>query len=112
MQGQKMLSQFERLQMKMTQQKELIEQLKKENSTLTELKVHIEHIYVYVHAHVHVFLRLITLHSPVTQNNLRKKSSHCRIQGYTSHSSWLMLDRSYTMQSVWTLREQRNVKTH
>ncbi|XP_019853081.1 PREDICTED: coiled-coil domain-containing protein 170-like [Amphimedon queenslandica] len=38
--GQKMISQFERLQMKMTQQKELIEQLKKENSTLTELKAH------------------------------------------------------------------------
>lgn len=47
-----MLSQFERLQMKMTQQKELIEQLKKENSTLTELKV--TYRYIYVHAHVYM----------------------------------------------------------
>lgn len=39
LQGQKMISQYERLQLKLSQQKELINELKKENESLTELKV-------------------------------------------------------------------------
>ena len=34
-----MISQYERLQLKQSQQKELINELKKENESLTELKV-------------------------------------------------------------------------